>query len=83
MTMNREKQKQMTLRTISFPPIKEEYHNALQELPYFARLTTKQLVDEANCTPGGEKCQIPDRVTAIAIIMGPSRITDPRWQVQR
>jgi hypothetical protein len=52
------------------PPIKSELRTALLNLTAFKSFTTHDLVAMARVLPGGTKVHIPDRLTAIALLLG-------------
>jgi hypothetical protein len=52
------------------PPIKSEFHAALLNLTAFQEMSTQDLKAMARDVPGGTKVCIPDRLTAIVLLMG-------------
>ena len=52
------------------PPVKNELHSALLNLTEFRKFATHELIAMARALPGGTKVHIPDRVTAIALLLG-------------
>ena len=52
------------------PPVKHELHTALLKLPEFKNFATQDLVAMARAVPGGTKVHIPDRLTAIVLLLG-------------
>jgi hypothetical protein len=52
------------------PPVKNELRAALLNLTAFKILATHDLVAMARALPGGTKVHIPDRLTAIVILLG-------------
>jgi|HubBroStandDraft_5_1064220.scaffolds.fasta_scaffold128898_3 hypothetical protein len=52
------------------PPIKGKAQMALLNLIAFREISTPDLIAMAQATPGGTKVQIPDRLTAIVLILG-------------
>jgi len=52
------------------PPVKNELHAVLLNLPEFKNFTTHDLVAMARALPGGTKVHIPDRLTAIVLLLG-------------
>ena len=52
------------------PPVKNDMHTALLNLPEFKNLATHELVEMARALPGGAKVHIPDRLTAIVLLLG-------------
>ncbi len=52
------------------PPIKGKAQMALLNLSAFQEMSTEDLVAMAQAMPGGTKVQIPDRLTAIVLILG-------------
>jgi hypothetical protein len=59
------------MRTLAvLPPIKDNARMALLNLTTFQEISTDQLIAMAQAMPGGTKVQIPDRPTAIVLILG-------------
>ena len=52
------------------PQIKSELHTALLKLPEFENFATHDLIAMARALPGGTKVHIPDRLTAIVLLLG-------------
>ncbi|MGB9233882.1 MAG: hypothetical protein WCC04_05670 [Terriglobales bacterium] len=52
------------------PPIKDTVRMALLNLPAFRELTTSDLTAMVRTLPGGTKVSIPDRLTAIVLLLG-------------
>lgn len=52
------------------PQIKSELHAALLNLTAFKNFSTHDLIAMARALPGGTKVRIPDRLTAIALLLG-------------
>ena len=52
------------------PPIKGKVGMALLNLAAFRQISTPDLIAMAQAMPGGTKVQIPDRLTAIVLILG-------------
>jgi hypothetical protein len=52
------------------PPIKGKAQMALLNLSAFQEMSTEDLIAIAQAMPGGAKVQIPDRLTAIVLILG-------------
>jgi hypothetical protein len=52
------------------PPIKGNARMALLNLTTFQEICTPDLIAMAQATPGGTTVQIPDRLTAIVLILG-------------
>jgi hypothetical protein len=52
------------------PPIKSKVRMALMSLTAFCEIDTQDLIDSARSVPGGTKVHIPDRVTAIVLLLG-------------
>jgi hypothetical protein len=52
------------------PPIKRNARMALLNLTTFHDMTTEELIAMARATPGGTKVDIPDRLTAIVLLLG-------------
>jgi hypothetical protein len=59
------------MRTLAvLPPIKSNARMALLNLTIFQEIGTDELIRMAQALPGGTKVQIPDRLTAIVLILG-------------
>ena len=52
------------------PPIKNKVRMALMNLAAFREIDTQDLIASARSVPGGTKIHIPDRVTAIVLLLG-------------
>jgi hypothetical protein len=52
------------------PPIKSEVRVALLNLAAFKEIRTQELIAMARALPGGTKVHIPDRLTAIVLLLG-------------
>jgi hypothetical protein len=52
------------------PPIKSKAQMALMSLTAFQEISTRDLIASARSLPGGTKVCIPDRVTAIVLLLG-------------
>ena len=52
------------------PPVKNELHAALLNLTVFKNFSTEDLIAMARTLPGGTKVHIPDRLTAIVLLLG-------------
>jgi hypothetical protein len=52
------------------PPIKNEVRVALLNLTAFKEISTQNLIAMARSLPGGTKVHIPDRLTAIVLLLG-------------
>lgn len=52
------------------PPIKTEVRVALLNLTAFEKGSTQELIAMARALPGGTKVHIPDRLTAIVLLLG-------------
>jgi hypothetical protein len=52
------------------PPIKTKLRVALLNLAAYKEIPTPQLVAAARALPGGTKVHIPDRLTAIVLLLG-------------
>jgi hypothetical protein len=52
------------------PPIKSKVLMALMSLTAFQEISTQDLISSARSLPGGTKVYIPDRVTAIVLLLG-------------
>jgi hypothetical protein len=52
------------------PPIKGNARMALLNLTIFQKISTPDLIAMAQAMPGGTKVQVPDRLTAIVLILG-------------
>ena len=56
------------------PPIKDKARMALLNLTAFRDLSTPDLIAMAHALPGGTKIHIPDRLTAIVLLLGTSPV---------
>ena len=69
------------------PPVKNELHPVLLNLSAFKSYTTEDLIAMARALPGGTKVHIPDRLTAIVLLLGTTPVhligADPRALQQR
>jgi len=52
------------------PPVKNELHAVLLNLSAFKNLATHDLLAMAHALPGGTKVHIPNRITAIVLLLG-------------
>jgi hypothetical protein len=52
------------------PPIKSNARMALLNLTTFHDITTDELIAMARALPGGTKVDIPNRLTAIVLLLG-------------
>jgi hypothetical protein len=52
------------------PPISAEARTALMSLGAFKEIDTQDLIVMARALPGGTKVHIPDRLTAIVLLLG-------------
>ena len=52
------------------PPIKSEVQFALLSIAAYKEIPTPQLIATARALPGGTKVHIPDRLTAIVLLLG-------------
>jgi hypothetical protein len=52
------------------PPIKSNVRVALLNLTTFKEISTQNLIAMARALPGGTKVHIPDRLTAIVLLLG-------------
>ena len=52
------------------PPVKSELQAALLNLTEFKKFATGELIAMACALPGGTKVHIPDRLTAIVLLLG-------------
>ena len=52
------------------PPVRGELEAALLNLTTFKNFSTQDLVAMARALPGGTKIHIPDRLTAIVLLLG-------------
>jgi len=57
------------------PPIKSKVRVALMNIAAFRGISTQDLVAMARALPGGTKVYIPDRLTAIVLLLG-TRLVD-------
>jgi hypothetical protein len=54
----------------ALPPIKSKVRTALMRIAAYEEISTPQLVEAARALPGGTKVEIPDRLTAIVLLLG-------------
>jgi len=54
------------------PPVKGKAQMALLNLTAFREISTSDLIAMAQAMPGGTKVHIPDRLTAIVLLLGTS-----------
>jgi hypothetical protein len=52
------------------PPIKSQVRVPLMNLTAFKEISTQALIGMARALPGGARVHIPDRLTAIALLLG-------------
>jgi len=52
------------------PPVKNALHAPLLNLTAFNNFSTDDLIAMARALPGGTKVHIPDRLTAIVLLLG-------------
>jgi hypothetical protein len=52
------------------PPIKSTVRVALMNRTAFKEISTQNLIAMARSLPGGTKVHIPDRITAIVLLLG-------------
>jgi hypothetical protein len=52
------------------PPVKSNVQFALMNLTAFKEISTQNLIAMARALPGGTKVHIPDRLTAIVLLLG-------------
>jgi hypothetical protein len=52
------------------PPVKATIRAALLNLTAYKEIPTEQLITAARALPGGTKVHIPDRLTAIVLLLG-------------
>jgi len=52
------------------PPVRSELHAALLNLTTFKNFSTHDLIAMARALPGCTKVHIPDRLTAIVLLLG-------------
>ena len=55
---------------VVLPPIKCNVRMALLNLTDFQEISTEDLIAMAHALPGGTQVNIPDRVTAIVLLLG-------------
>ena len=64
------------------PPVKSELRGALLKHSDFENFATHELIAMARALPGGTKVHIPDRFTAIVLLVGTAPVhligADPR-----
>ena len=58
------------------PPVKNELHAVLLNLTAFKHFTTQDLIAMARALPGGTKVHIPDRLTAVVLLLGTRHLGD-------
>jgi hypothetical protein len=58
------------------PPVKSEVRAALMNLSGFKEIGTEALIAMARAVPGGMNVHIPDRLSAIVLLLG-TRSVDP------
>jgi len=63
-------------RLAVLPPIRSQVRMALMNHSDFKNIATEQLMEMARCLPGGRKVDLPDRVTAIAFLLGTRAAVD-------
>lgn len=51
------------------PPIRNKARVALMKLPAFQEIDTEDLIAMARAMPGGTKVSVPDRLTAIVLLI--------------
>ncbi len=56
------------------PAVTERFRTALLNLPDYRDIPTDQLKSIARQLPGGTRVHLPDRVTAIAFLLGTRQI---------
>ena len=52
------------------PPIKTKLRDALLSLAAYKDIPTQQLIAAARALPGGTKVHVPDRLSAIVLLLG-------------
>ena len=52
------------------PPIKTKLRDALLSLAAYKDIPTPQLIAAARALPGGTKVHVPDRLSAIVLLLG-------------
>ena len=57
------------------PPVKSTVRAVLMNLPALKEISTQALTSMARALPGGTKVHIPDRFTAIVLLLG-TRLVD-------
>jgi len=57
------------------PPVKATVRAALLNIAAYKDIPTPQLIAAARALPGGTKVHIPDRLTAIVLLLG-TRLVD-------
>jgi hypothetical protein len=57
-------------RVAVLPPIKGKVRIALMRIVAYEEISTPQLIEAARALPGGTKVHIPDRLTAIVLLLG-------------
>jgi hypothetical protein len=56
--------------TAVLPPIKSQVRVPLMNLTAFNEISTQDLIGMARALPGGARVHIPDRLTAIVLLLG-------------
>jgi hypothetical protein len=54
----------------ALPPIKSKARTALMRIAAYEEISTPQLVEAARALTGETKVEIPDRLTAIVLLLG-------------
>ena len=65
---------------IWLPKFSPEGREALLSIPRFKGIATEELITMARTKPGAKKVRIGDRLTALAILVGPLDYTHPSLQ---
>jgi hypothetical protein len=55
---------------VVLPPIKSKVRTALMSLTASQEISSQDLIASARSLPGGTKVHVPDRVTAIVLLLG-------------
>lgn len=59
------------MKTVAvLPPIKTQLRTALLNIAVYKEISTSRLIEAARALPGGTKVAVPDRLTAIALLLG-------------
>ncbi len=65
----------------TLPHVTPEAKTAFLALPRFAAAETQELIALAKALPFGSRVNVLDRLTAIALLIGTKKLTDPTLQI--